>query len=110
MLIREGSGGLLTNKHALIDVEILGVLEAFRRAFFDMNNVLGGEVLGNACISDRMIKDVARVGKSSCNRDCELDFGHVDIVPFVEPDAQILFGFVVLMSVPQRYRIPDPDE
>lgn len=79
---------------------MLGAPEAFRRAFLDVTNVVVGEVLGDTRISDCMI-DIARIGNSSRNRDTKVDFGYAHIVPFVEPATHILFGFFILVCIPQ---------
>lgn len=100
----------LTDKHALVDVEVLGTLETFRRTLLDVSNMLIGEVLGDARIADSMVEDIAWVCEGSSSRDSQVDFGHVLLVPFVEPRSQSLFDLAFLTAVPQRYRMPDSHE
>jgi len=97
----------LTDKHALVDVEVLGALEALRRTLLDVSNMLIGEVLGDARIADSMVEDVAWVCEGSSSRDSQVDFGHVLLVPLVEPRPQSLFDVAFMTGVPQRYRMPD---
>jgi len=97
----------LTDKHALVDVEVLGALETLRRTLLNVSNMLIGEVLGDPCIANSMVEDVARVCKCSSSRNSQVGFGHVLFVPLVEPRAQCLFDVAFLTGVPQRYRMPD---
>lgn len=88
----------LTNKHSLIDMKVLRTLEALRRALLDVSNMFIGEVLGDACIANSMVEDVAWVCESLSYRNGQVDLGHVLLVSSVEPLHQLLLDIALLVS------------
>jgi hypothetical protein len=89
-----------TGKHALVHMKMLGTPEALWWTLFHMSDMLVGQVLGDACVTNGMVEDVTWVCKSSSGRDSQVDLGHVLLIPLTEPLAQVLLDLAILMGVP----------